>query len=50
MTQTPKPDLSEHDEEATPFEDVMRKLLDAKPAPEEVNAKDAPPSTPDPGH
>ena len=32
MTHTPKPDLSEHDEEATPFDDVMRKLLDAKSA------------------
>lgn len=33
MTQTPKPDLSEHEEEGAPFEDVMRKLLAAKPAP-----------------
>lgn len=32
MTKTPKPDLSEHEEEAAPFEDVMRKLLAAKPA------------------
>ena len=31
MTQTP--DLSDHDEEAIPFDDVMRRLLDAKPAP-----------------
>jgi len=33
MTQAPKPDLSEHEEEAAPFEDVMRKLLSAKPTP-----------------
>lgn len=33
MTQAPKPNLSEHEEEATLFDDVMRKLLDAKPAP-----------------
>jgi hypothetical protein len=32
MTQPPKPDLSDHEEEATPFDDVMRQLLAAKPA------------------
>ncbi len=32
MTQTPKPDLSDHEEEAVPFDDVLRKLLTAKPA------------------
>ena len=46
----PKPDLSDHEEEATPFDDVMRKLLDAKPTPKEASAKDAPPSTPDASH
>jgi hypothetical protein len=30
MTDTPKPDLSEHEEEGAPFEDVMRKLLNLK--------------------
>ena len=33
MTQPPKPDLSEHEEEGVPFEDVMHKLLSAKSAP-----------------
>ena len=33
MTSAPKPDLSEHEEEDTPFDDVMRKLLEAKPTP-----------------
>ena len=32
MTETSKPDLSEYEEEAAPFDDVMRKLLEAKPA------------------
>ena len=31
MTQPIKPDLSEHDEEAIPFDDVMRQLVGAKP-------------------
>ena len=26
-----KPDLSDHEEEAIPFDDVMRRLLEAKP-------------------
>ena len=43
MTQPPKPDLSEHEEEGAPFEDVMRKLLAAKPA-----APKAPAPSPDP--
>ena len=48
MTQAPKPDLSEHEEEAAPFEDVMRKLLSAKPAPAKVPPADpVPPSKPD---
>ena len=33
MTDTPKLDLSDHEEEAAPFDDVLRKLLAAKPAP-----------------
>ena len=33
MTQTPKPDLSEHEDEAIPFDQVMKKLAEAKPAP-----------------
>ena len=36
MTDTPKPDLSEHEEEAVPFDDVMRKLLEAKLVPKRV--------------
>jgi hypothetical protein len=32
MTNAPKPDLSDHEEEAIPFDDVMRQLLTAKPA------------------
>lgn len=31
MSQTPKPDLSDHEEETAPFDDVLRKLLAAKP-------------------
>ena len=50
MTQTSKPVLTEYDEEAAPFDDVMRKLLDAKPAPKEASATDAPRYTPDPEH
>jgi hypothetical protein len=33
MTQTPKPDLSEHEDELIPFDEVMKKLVEAKPAP-----------------
>lgn len=36
MTRTPKPekpDLSEHEEEGVPFDEVMKKLVEAKPAP-----------------
>lgn len=32
MVQARKPDLDEHEEEAIPFDDVMRKLLEAKPS------------------
>ena len=32
MNDNLKPDLSEHEEEAEPFDEVMRKLLGAKPA------------------
>ena len=42
MTEYPKPDLSEHDEEVTPFDDVMRKLLEAKLAPKKAAAKPEP--------
>jgi hypothetical protein len=28
----PKPDLAEHEEETRPLEDVLRQLLEAKPA------------------
>jgi hypothetical protein len=30
-TPTQKPDLAEHEEEAVPFDEVMKKLVDAKP-------------------
>ena len=46
MTNSPKPDLSDHEEEATPFDDVLRKLLTAKPAPRSASdnqAQDKPP-------
>ena len=39
MTQKPKPekpDLSEHEEEAVPFDEVMQKLLKAKPEPKKA--------------
>jgi hypothetical protein len=39
----PKPDLSEHEEEAEPFDDVMRKLLTAKPS---HKAAETPPPKP----
>lgn len=39
MPSPPKPDLSEHEEEAVPFDDVLRKLVTAKPAP----PREAPP-------
>lgn len=42
MTLAPKPCLSEHNEEGTPFDDVMRKLLEAKPAPKKVTEKPEP--------
>ena len=41
MTQTPKPDLSDHEEEEVPFEDVLRKLLGAKPAPRHASDNQA---------
>jgi hypothetical protein len=31
---TPKPDLTEYEEEAVPFDDVMQKLMKAKTMPE----------------
>ena len=39
MAQNPKPekpDLSEHEEEAVPFDEVMQKLVKAKPAPKKT--------------
>lgn len=33
------PDLSEHEEEAIPFDDVMRRLIGAKPAPMKASKK-----------
>ncbi len=33
MIQTPKPDLTEHEVEAVPFDQVMKKLIEAKPTP-----------------
>lgn len=32
MTDKPKPDLSEHEEDFVPFDDVLRTLLKAKPS------------------
>lgn len=32
----PLPDLSEHEEEAVPFDEVMQKLVKAKPAPKKA--------------
>ena len=37
MINDTKPDLSEHEEEAAPFDDVMRKLLGAKPMPRKAH-------------
>lgn len=31
MNTKPKPDLTEHEEEAVPFDEVMKKLVEAKP-------------------
>jgi len=36
MTHPHKPDLSEHEEEAIPFDEVMKKLIEAKPAPKKL--------------
>jgi hypothetical protein len=44
MAETPKPDLSEHEEEAIPFDEVMRRLLAAKPVPKAPS----PPAPPEP--
>ena len=48
MTDTPKPDLSDHEEEAAPFDDVLRKLLAAKPAPRSASDNQAPKNPPKP--
>jgi hypothetical protein len=42
MTQTPKPDLSEHEDEAVPFDEVMKKLVQAKPAQKKRDAEKQP--------
>jgi len=46
MTQTPKPDLSDHEEEAAPFDDVLRKLLAAKPVHRPASDNQAPDGPP----
>ncbi len=43
MTKSPKPDLTEHEDEAVPFDEVMKKLAQAKPAPK----KPEPPKQPE---
>ena len=43
MTHTPKPDLTEHEDESVPFDEVMKKLVQAKPA----SKKPEPPKKPD---
>ena len=45
MTNSPKPDLSDHEEEAAPFDDVLRTLLSAKPAPRSAPDNQAPKDT-----
>jgi hypothetical protein len=32
MTKPPKPDLSEYEEERVPLDDVLKRLVEAKPA------------------
>ena len=46
MTNSEKPDLSDHEEEAAPFDDVLRKLLAAKPAPRKAAPVDQAPEPP----
>jgi hypothetical protein len=46
MTTTPKPDLSDHEEEATPFDDVLRKLMAAKPVHRPASDNQAPDEPP----
>jgi hypothetical protein len=42
MTEKPsKPDLTEYEEEETPLDDVLRRLLSAKPAPKPVEPENA---------
>jgi len=49
MTDTPKPDLAEHEEETVPLDDVLRQLLNAKPAikQQEPASPDTPPAPPE---
>lgn len=42
MTKPSKPDLTEHEEEAVPFDEVMQKLVKAKPAPKKPEPKKDP--------
>jgi len=42
MPQTPKPDLSEHEEEAVSFDEIMQKLVKAKPAPKKIEPSKQP--------
>ena len=37
MPETPKPDLSEHEEEVVPIDNVLRRLLEAKPRTKKVS-------------
>jgi hypothetical protein len=39
MTDKPQPNLSEHEDEAVPFDEVIKKLVQAKPAPKKTDAQ-----------
>ena len=39
MTEKSTPELSEHEEEEAPFNDVLRQLLSAKPVPTKTPAE-----------
>jgi hypothetical protein len=43
---SPKPDLTEHEDAAVPFDDVLRQLLSAKPAVKPSEPTPAPPVPP----
>lgn len=42
----PKPDLTEYEDEAVPFDDVLRRLLGAEPGPKPSEAP-TPPAAPE---